>query len=393
MLVDSALCCFITLGMFSLLLAWKSRFRQGYWVFWISLALAFLTKGLVGLAIPAVGAGAFILWQRDFGLLRRMRIVPGVLLLTVLLLAWAAILYLKGGAGFLQTFFVYNQFGRFFHSGGYISGHVQPFYYYLLSLWWDAAPWSLLIIPALIAPRVPGDTRRFLHSWFLAGLALLSLAATKRGIYLLPLFPALAAGIASWMTDFAGRVPRKWEQGLLYGLLTVVGLTALALPFAYVIKLGGAWGTACVLFGLAAAGFGAVYRYSRQALPRFVVLCLAVFVLVWASALFSQADRQKSYKDLFVRMGRIVADSPVAGYDLNESVEAFSAFYGGFHPRNIEKRAAFEEAIRERRYGYVILFEKRVDARLRSLLQAKGEVQLKDASDMRRGIELWKIGP
>jgi hypothetical protein len=92
-------------------------------------------------------------------------------------------------------------------------------------------------------------------------------------------------------------------------------------------------------------------------------------------------------------MGRIVAASPVAGYDLHESVEAFSAFYGAFHPRNMGKRSAFEEAVRERRYAFVILFEKRIDAGLRSLLRSKGELLLKDASDMRRGIELWKIGP
>ena len=51
-IVDNALAFFITAALFSFLLAYRGILKQGYPLFWLCLAGAFLTKGVIGIAIP-----------------------------------------------------------------------------------------------------------------------------------------------------------------------------------------------------------------------------------------------------------------------------------------------------------------------------------------------------
>jgi len=69
MVVDIALCFFITTALFSFILAYKDKSSWGYRLFWISLALAFMAKGLIGIGIPLAVVILFALWQEDFFLI------------------------------------------------------------------------------------------------------------------------------------------------------------------------------------------------------------------------------------------------------------------------------------------------------------------------------------
>jgi 4-amino-4-deoxy-L-arabinose transferase-like glycosyltransferase len=166
--VDNALVLFITIALFSFILAYQKKITSGYYLFWISLACAFMSKGLIGLAIPITVVVLFAVWQRDFSLLKNMRPVWGILLIIAVMASWGLILYMKGGSDFLKTFYVYNQFGRFLGGGEYKGGHINPFYYYLPTVLADALPWSLLFVAALLTTRGLDSTARFFYAW--AGL-------------------------------------------------------------------------------------------------------------------------------------------------------------------------------------------------------------------------------
>lgn len=391
MLVDSALGFSITLALFGFLLGYKGQWRHGFKLFWIGMAVAFLSKGLIGIAIPGVVVSVFILWQGDLTVIRRIWAIPGTLLLLGVVGLWTGILYQAGGNDFLRTFYIYNQIGRFFQSVIYTGGHFRPFYYYLGNFWGDGAPWSLLMIPFVIRVRQMDDAKRFFCAWFLGGIILLSLASTKRDLYLLPLMPAMAVMVASWMSELAGRVPETWEHAVLYILGGIFLVCSVAVPFGYVRFLGGPWsiGMAVLSASVVAAWF--IYHYCKPNLPSMLTMYWCVLLLLWIPVLFPQIDQHKSYKDLFVQIGKTVAGGPVAGYQLTETVEALALYYGGFYVDNIEDRRTFEHFIAHKHTAYAVVLPSRLDAGLQTQLQRYGIPLIKDTTRMRKEIELWKI--
>jgi len=393
MLVDSALMFFIAVALFGFLLAFKEHWRHGYKLFWLGAALAFLTKGVIGIAIPVVAVASFIAWQGDRTVIRRLWVAPGVFLLATVIGLWSWVLYRAGGTDFLWTFYGYNQLGRFFNGGMYTGGHVRPLYYYLTDFWVQGAPWSLLIIPFFITIRPLDAAKRFFVAWLLGGIVLLSLSSTKRGLYLLPLMPAMAVMVAIWMSGLSGRIPKQWERTVVYLMGGVFILCFIGMPFGYVRFLDGSWtiAAAVMIVFLLAVWF---LRHTWRPKPaRLLTMCWCLGVLLWTPAVFPHIDQQKGYKSLFVRMGKIVAGQPVAGYQLSETVEALAPFYGGFYVENIEDRRTFKQYLSQKGTAYAVILPSRLDEGLRKQLLSNGIPLIRTTARMRKDIELWKIGP
>jgi 4-amino-4-deoxy-L-arabinose transferase-like glycosyltransferase len=392
MLVDSALVFFITVALLGFLLAYTNQSLHGYKFFWLGMALAFLTKGVIGVAIPGVAVAAFIVWQGDLNVIRRIWAVPGGLLLLGVMGLWTWVLYHAGGHDFLRTFYVHNHLGRFLNGGMYTGGHVRPFYYYISDFWAQGAPWSLLLIPFFITSRPFDTVKRFFCAWLLGGMVLLSLASTKRGLYLLPLMPAMAVMVAVWMSELAGRIPGKWERALLYLLAGLFILCSVAMPIGYVRFLDGPWTIAVAVMVACVLAAWFIHSTGKPNLACMLTVYWCLFVLLWTPAIFPQIDTQKGYKDLFVQMGRVVADQPVVGYRLNETVEALAPYYGNFYVESIDDRLAFRQFILSKRTGYALVLPSRLDPGLKTRLKNTSIPLIRDTSRTRKDIELWKLG-
>jgi len=392
MLVDSALGFFITLALLGFILDYQERFRHGFKIFWLGMALAFLTKGIIGIALPGVAVAAFILWQGDFKVIRRIWAIPGMLLLLGVMGLWSWVLFKAGGNDFVRTFYIYNQVGRFFQSGIYTGGHVRPFHYYLSTFWVQGAPWSLLLIPFFITARPFDTVKRFLCAWLLGGVVLLSLASTKRGLYLLPLMPAMAVMVAVWISELGGRIHEKWEPAVFYLLAGLLILCSVAVPFGYVRLFDGPWALAVAVMCACMLAAWFIHYTCKTDPACMLVVYWCLFLLLWTPTAFPQIDQQKGYKDLFEQMGMVVAEQPVVGYQLNETVEALAPFYGGFFVDNIEDRRTFKRFLAHEHAGYAVVLPSRLDAGLQTRLQRNGRPLINATTRMRKEIELWKIG-
>jgi len=200
-------------------------------------AAAILTKGPIGLAIPALVLLAH-------GLARRRRVraggwwhFGGALLMLALVAAWLVPACLRGGELYARKIILQQTLERV----GSSAIHGEPPHYYLtrwpLFLW----PWSLLLplslVAALRAARRSRDWRPALPAlWFLAVFAFLSLISGKGERYFLPAVPAAALACAHYLCSArSGGVPwPRWHRGLLGatwlsvlaigGFLVVVGL-------------------------------------------------------------------------------------------------------------------------------------------------------------------------
>jgi 4-amino-4-deoxy-L-arabinose transferase-like glycosyltransferase len=179
------------------------RGRPGWLILgYAACAVAVLFKGLVGAGIPALAALAWLAARRDARGLLRHGLVPGGVLALAPVALWVLRLHERLGPVAVREFVLVNNVLRF--TGGAAKGHDNPFWYYIPTLLGDFAPWSLVLPLALVAAlRAPARRTaavRDLALWVLVPLVALSIASTKRGIYLLPIYPPAAMLVAWWIT-------------------------------------------------------------------------------------------------------------------------------------------------------------------------------------------------
>jgi 4-amino-4-deoxy-L-arabinose transferase-like glycosyltransferase len=162
------------------------------------LGLAMLTKGPLGLLLPGL---VLTLWhgaRREWRAL--LQLAPLSLISLAIYIPWfVACAKEMGSDNMLYELWAQN-FQRF------VSGertHKRPFYYYLVAIWYDLAPWTLLLPFALwwIHRNRLWQNRHTQLAiwWFAAFFVFLSIAITKRQMYLLPAYPAIALLMAPWI--------------------------------------------------------------------------------------------------------------------------------------------------------------------------------------------------
>jgi 4-amino-4-deoxy-L-arabinose transferase-like glycosyltransferase len=356
---------------------------------YLATGAAVLFKGIVGAGIPALAVCGYLAARRDGRGIVRHHLVPGALLALLPAAAWTVLLHRRLGAEATREFVLVNNLLRF--TGGAGKGHDNPFYYYLPTLLVEFLPWSLVLPFALLAAwrawrRTPvggraaggggpapagapagggleeagaasgGATQAsilFALSWFVLPLAVLSIASTKRGIYLVPIYPAAALLVGWWMArpgppererpgpdDAAFRGGSRAAFHLLLGALIVIAGTSLA-----VLRLArpADWLAPAALLALllppgilayraARAGRGGSLVVSGAALTGVVHLALAVLVVP------AVVERAASARPAAALLRRLVqAGDRVALYDFKEGMLGGYLFYSGMTYPNLER--------------------------------------------------------
>jgi 4-amino-4-deoxy-L-arabinose transferase-like glycosyltransferase len=161
--------------------------------FYAGMAFATLAKGPVGFILPLLVSLVYLLLQRDWKGLRRMKLPIGMLLMIVLVLAWYVPAVLRGGKAYLHETLFLQSLARF--SQGWAKG--QPIYYYLYNFPISFLPWAIFLPAAFIYGGFKERKEKrqeylFLFAWFGVMFVFFSLSKGKRALYLLPLFPAAA---------------------------------------------------------------------------------------------------------------------------------------------------------------------------------------------------------
>jgi 4-amino-4-deoxy-L-arabinose transferase-like glycosyltransferase len=172
---------------------------------WVACALAVLSKGLIGLVLPAIVIGPWLLaqgrWRDMLGLLHPL----GIVLFAAVALPWMLLMQQRFPLFF--DYFIVEQHFRRYATSGFNNQHGVWFYFGVLTLF--TLPWCLSLIPgvrklwagrqALVADGwaalFAGQGRwTMLMVWWLAAiLVFFSLPASKLAGYILPvLAPACA---------------------------------------------------------------------------------------------------------------------------------------------------------------------------------------------------------
>jgi 4-amino-4-deoxy-L-arabinose transferase-like glycosyltransferase len=207
-----------------------------FYGYYIGMALATLAKGPVGFILPLSATLLFLLVQRDWKGIRRIRLFPGILLFLVIVLAWYLPAVLKGGREYLDMTLMRHSVDRFAKG----SAHVRAIYYYLYQFPPQFLPWIIFLPAAMVygfsrAMSVKRKEFLFLMVWFVSIFLFFTLSKGKRGLYLLPLFPAGSLMIGKLWEDFISSSTRhfrnEWITIPLYGLMGTTFVAGAALPW------------------------------------------------------------------------------------------------------------------------------------------------------------------
>ncbi len=196
----------------------KTVQARWYLAFYILMALAILTKGPVGVVLPGLIIGAFLLYVgKAREVLREMRLIRGTLILLAISVPWFILVTLRNGETYINSFFGFHNFERFTNV---VNHHQGPLYFHVLVVLIGFAPWSLGLLSAIAAfvPRLavaniklqrkhwqqlprPAHLGLFALFWFLIVLGFFTIAVTKYFSYTLPLMPAAAILLALWWSE------------------------------------------------------------------------------------------------------------------------------------------------------------------------------------------------
>jgi 4-amino-4-deoxy-L-arabinose transferase-like glycosyltransferase len=240
--VDMALTFGLQLAFVSLLFFLRGG-RRGWLIpLYLGVTLAVLGKGPVGALLPGLVALTMLALMRDFSPLRRMRLGWGALAVAVLAGGWYVMALILGGWEFFRKQVLSENIFTFLDSPEYGSGgHRHAAVYLLGALLLGVLPWTLFL-PG-VAVRIWRERRAltrhdpqiYLLVWCAVVFGFYALSASKRSVYLLALYPALALVLGWWWDGRpAGSEEARWlaptaraAAGILMSVLVLTVLVVL----------------------------------------------------------------------------------------------------------------------------------------------------------------------
>ncbi len=380
---------------------------------YLFLLAAFFSKGVVGMGIPALGMFAYLLWTGRWRPFLGWHLLWGALGMAAAVGLWLFFLWKDGGEAYLRLFLVENQLHRLFPGDEYTGGHEkQPIWYYLTKLPQDLIPWSPLYLlvawmawkrlraapPLNLKGSDPENAGlRFCLSASAPAFLALSLAGTKRGLYLLPIFPSLALLAGAWM-DWQVEEAR-WERifhRLVWTWILLFGAGAAA---AVVWLDGSRWPFAAGAAACYAALAWFLLRSVRGAgkAPRWLAALILAMVGLgfYFYSWYPAENKRKSFVPAIEKLvASIPAGEKIYAYEPSEALRGAIPFYGG---RAVTLVGAAEELaalIRDGRSVWLVVEDSRRAPRNLNALQEAGvphQVLIEWPLDDRHLVRVLKV--
>lgn len=373
---DMTLTFFITAALYAFFLALYAQdpvqSRSWYLTSGAAMGLAVLTKGPVGVVIPILIIGPFLLaigrWRT---VITFKRLISVWVVFFLIAAPWYLMQLSINGWEFVEDFFLKHNIGRYM---GVISSHSGPWFYYFIVMLIGFFPW-ISFLPAAILAQIPkrlatlrsvqgqrGQTASaqfgfFLLIWFAVVFLFFSFARTKLPNYVAPLFPAASILVAQWLSrNFSDQKdldrPAWFSIGLWVMITMGLAITLLAVPIL-IEKAQQRFGSLSYLTGTIDLGEGprllalelligsmvGLWLMIRR--PFISIVFLAGMMLLFHLTLIHQVlpvvDRyvQRPLKDLAQRASRELKGGELVVYGMNKPSVLFYArryAWDVFHP-------------------------------------------------------------
>ena len=210
--LDMGVTLWITVAVCALLLA-GDAFERGAppargWLAtaWAAMALAVLSKGLIGIVFPAAAVFLQIVLRRDLSVLRRLGWAYGVPIFLAIAAPWFLAVS-RANPEFAHFFFIHEHFERFLT---HEARRVQPWWFFLPIVAFGFLPWSFALPGAIREAWANEAGRRFqplrvMLAWCALVIVFFSVSGSKLPAYVLPVFPMLAIVLGRHLARAAAR--------------------------------------------------------------------------------------------------------------------------------------------------------------------------------------------
>jgi len=279
----------------------ETHSREKYFydaAFWISLALAFLSKGPVAVILTGGGIFFYLLICRQWQALRRMGWWWGVPLCALIIAPWF-VMVAQRNPEFNHFFWWGQNFGRFLGIGKNRE-HVKSFFYFFEFLPVVFFPWSFFIPGAVLQWKKlfawpPNTIRRraviFLLSNSIFITLFFSASSSKLITYILPVLPFLAVLMGGYFDTLLRRekavlFPRisAWLLGIILSVMLIA--CAIIVPKELVHRED-----VSALFAIAPCTalalwiIGLIWAARLKSIGKISLVTIGGFTLLWISVL------------------------------------------------------------------------------------------------------------
>jgi 4-amino-4-deoxy-L-arabinose transferase-like glycosyltransferase len=232
-ITDMPLSLFVAGAIMSFYTAKESGSARWRWMGYALTGLAVMTKGPVGLLLPAVPLGIYYVLRGELKeAWKELKPLPGLALVALIALPWfiAEIVITKGA--YFYEFIVRENFQRY---TSVVDSHDAPIWYHGAAMFGGFMPWTLFLPPACVALyaalKSTGWQLRKLDErvklllmccvWALFTLVFFSASVSKLLPYTLPAFPAMAL-LVGYSIDKAISFGKRWQILMPFALLSIV---------------------------------------------------------------------------------------------------------------------------------------------------------------------------
>jgi 4-amino-4-deoxy-L-arabinose transferase-like glycosyltransferase len=350
--MDMALAATFSIGMLGWW-AWRESGKRIYLaLFYVFMALGMLAKGPVAPFLAGAVIVLFALATREWRVVLKTLWLPGILLFCAIALPWYFAVQTRNPQ-FFREFILQHNLARFSSD---LYHHRQPFWYYLPIMALALVPWTVFVLAAFVesvriwwAERksVSADTDLelqfsiFACCWLIVPVAFFSISQSKLPGYILPVVPAGAVLLASYLLQHfehehdpeKDRPVAKWlavshalvaAAPIVPAVLVAYIVTEHRLPAGRPMLIALA-----VAFALCAAIALTLASGMRLRMLRFVTLIPVVLAVAAVLKLGTVSiDQTLSARPLAVELASVeTRQLPLAAYGVSREIEYGLTFY------------------------------------------------------------------
>lgn len=232
--MDMLMCLFIVLALWTFyrMYTGEGSRRQDSLTLPLWIFLALFTKGPVGLLMPPLAIAVFLAVKRDWKGFRKYLGLKTWGIIAALSAVWLTCVWLEGGLEYINNLLFKQTVGRAVNA----FTHARPFWFYLVTILWCLAPYTLLLIGSFMASLLPvrkagaekvSDFEILFLCTIISTAAMLSSFSSKLPIYLVPVLPFCVYLFPTVLDRIGERGWMRWSVGIFQILLLCAGIATL----------------------------------------------------------------------------------------------------------------------------------------------------------------------
>lgn len=232
--MDMLMCLFIVLALWTFyrMYTGEGSRRQDSLTLPLWIFLALFTKGPVGLLMPPLAIAVFLAVKRDWKGFRKYLGLKTWGIIAALSAVWLTCVWLEGGPEYINNLLFKQTVGRAVNA----FTHARPFWFYLVTILWCLAPYTLLLIGSFMASLLPvrkagaekvSDLEILFLCTIISTAAMLSSFSSKLPIYLVPVLPFCVYLFPTVLDRIGERGWMRWSVGIFQTPLLCAGIATL----------------------------------------------------------------------------------------------------------------------------------------------------------------------